>query len=185
MRVEIPFTREHWESYFVARSYPIARGWERQSDLQYNAVLYRPLTAQRYRRWLDDNAITLVALPHASMDTGGRAEAMLLRTPPSYLRPVWHDAHWRVWRVMHATPLVTGAATLVRQQEDALTLRFDAAGAAVVRVRSSALWVPARPGSCVTATAQGWLRVTARKPGVVRLNARLNGDLLTGPDGCR
>jgi hypothetical protein len=184
-RIEIPFTREHWESYFVARSYPIARGWERQSDLQYNAVLYQPLTAQRYRRWLDDNAITLVALPHTSMDVGGRAEAALLRRPPAYLVPVWHDAHWQVWRVAHATPLVTGAATLLHQQDDALTLRFRTAGAATVRVHASALWVPSRPGSCVTDTAQGWLRVMARRPGIVRLNARLNADVLTGPDGCR
>ncbi|MGH9060864.1 MAG: hypothetical protein ACRDZY_15340, partial [Acidimicrobiales bacterium] len=34
-RLEIPFTREHWEAAYVASHYPIARGWERQTDLQY------------------------------------------------------------------------------------------------------------------------------------------------------
>lgn len=184
-RIEIPFTREHWESYFVARSYPIARGWERQSDLQYNAVLYKPLTAERYRRWLDDNAITLVALPRAPMDVGGRAEAALLRTPPSYLVPVWHDSHWRVWRVAHPTPLVTGAAKLVRQQQAGLTLRFQRAGSAIVRVHASALWVPRMPGSCVAQTQHGWLRVRSHHSGVVHLDARLNADMLTGSDSCR
>ena len=146
-RIEIPFTREHWESYYVARRFPIARGWERQSDLLYNAVLYRRLTPQRYHHWLAHNAITLVALPRAQLDVGGRPEARLLRHPPGYLTPVYHDAHWQVWRVRHATPLVTGAATLVRQGAAGLVLRFARPGIAIVRVRASALWTTGRPGS--------------------------------------
>ena len=183
-RIEIPFTREHWESYYVARRYPIARGWERQSDLLYNAVLYRRLTPQSYHHWLASNAITLVALPRAQLDVGGRPEARLLRHPPGYLQPVFHDAHWQVWRVRNATPLVTGAATLVRQESAGLVLRFARPGDAVVRVRASALWTSGRSGSCVGATRDGWLVVHDPRAGLLRLQTSLNADVLTGADGC-
>src|SRR6202011_1324604 len=31
-RVEVPFTRAHWESNYLARRFALARGWERQLD---------------------------------------------------------------------------------------------------------------------------------------------------------
>ena len=35
-RVEIPFTKNHWESFFiVAEDIPYARGWERQVDIEF------------------------------------------------------------------------------------------------------------------------------------------------------
>ena len=186
VRLEIPFTRGHWETYFVARQYPIARGWERQSDLLYNQVLYRPLTAQRYRRWLDENAVGIVALPRAATDSGGAPEAALLRHPPSYLVPAWHDANWQVWRVAHPVPLVTGAATMVDEDPSSLTLRFRHAGAAVVRMRASRLWSAQEPGACAGATAHGWLFVRSAAAGTVEVAAQLNaGLLLLGDESCR
>jgi hypothetical protein len=183
-RLEIPFTREHWESYFVARHFPIARGWERQSDLQYNSVLYHPLNANTYRAWLDDNAIGLVALPRAPIDYGGKAEAALLKDAPGYLVPVWQDAHWQVWRVAHPTPIVTGAGQLADQDPSSLRLQFRDAGSAVVRIHASSLWLTDTAGSCVGATPQGWLLVRTDHPGAVVLRARLNATLLTGAETC-
>ena len=40
-RVEIPFTKFHWEAYAVAPQFPLARGWERQLDIKYNHALLR------------------------------------------------------------------------------------------------------------------------------------------------
>ena len=94
-RLEIPFTREHWESARVAPYFPIARGWERQTDLQYDKVLYSPLTASSYRSWLASAGVDLVALPDAPIDYGGKAEQALLAHPPAYLHLVWSDAHWK------------------------------------------------------------------------------------------
>ena len=52
-RIEVPFTRDHWESVFLARRYPLARGWERQLDRRLNPLFYRPrLDAAAYGRWL-------------------------------------------------------------------------------------------------------------------------------------
>lgn len=182
-RLEIPFTREHWESYFVARHFPIARGWERQSDLQYNAVLYNRLTPARYRAWLDDNAVSVVALPRAPLDTGGKAEAALLRHAPSYLVPVWQDAHWRVWRVADPEPLVSGPARLVDQEPSALTLHFSAPGTAVVRVRASNLWVSDDPDACIGRTPRDWLTVSSPSAGNIQVKTSLTAQLITGT-GC-
>jgi hypothetical protein len=183
-RLEIPFTAGHWESYFVARKYPIARGWERQSDLKYNQVLYGPLTVARYRTWLEDNAISLVALPRAPLDYGGSHEARLLRHPPGYLIPVWHDQNWRVWKVAHPTAIVTGAATLADEDASSLTLHFAVAGTAVVRIHASPLWTAQAPGACVGATKGGWLFVRSSHVGTVAIAARINGALITGRRSC-
>jgi hypothetical protein len=179
-RLEIPFTREHWESLYVARAFPIARGWERQTDLLYNDVLYRPLTADGYRRWLDNNAIALVALSRSPIDFGGRAERDLLAHPPSYLVPVWHDANWQVWRVRDPHPLASGAARLIAMGSSTMALRFAGAGTAIVRVRYQPLWQISDGDACLDATPDGWLRVHATRAGVVRLHAGLDGLLQTG-----
>ena len=80
-RIEIPFTDNHWESRWVAPHVPLARGWERQLDRQRNALFYddRPITAARYRRWLDDNAVRFVALADAPIDYSAAREAALVR----------------------------------------------------------------------------------------------------------
>ena len=183
-RVEIPFTREHWESLWVARTFPIARGWERQTDLLYNAVLYRPLSPATYRHWLDDNSVSLVALPTAPIDYGGQAEQELLEHPPSYLTPVWHDHNWQVWRVIGSRLLVSGAATLSSIDSGAIVLSFSHAGEAVVRVHASPLWQVDGAG-CVDATPTGWLRVYSDRAGPVTLRAGLNSGLVTGTTRCR
>ena len=99
--MEIPFTDNHWESRWVAPRVPLARGWERQLDRQRNALFYdgRPLTAARYRRWLDDNAVRFVALPDAPIDYSAAREAGSCARARPYLREVWRDAHWRVFAV--------------------------------------------------------------------------------------
>lgn len=189
-RLEIPFTREHWETAYVARAFPLARGWERQLDLHFNAVLYHQLTASAYRQWLDDNAVAFVALPRAPIDYGGRPEAQLLRTPPGYLAPAWHDAHWTVWRVRDPAPLVAGAATLDSVGPASFIARFAQAGKAVTRFRASKLWQVTSGHACISSSPKGWLTVRADRPGLVTLRARLGTHVLktlkpsTSTSGC-
>lgn len=179
-RLEIPFTREHWETDYVARAFPLARGWERQLDLHFNSVLYRELTASAYRHWLDENAVALVALPAAPIDYGGRPEATLLRTPPSYLEPIWHDRHWTVWRVRDPTHLVSGAATVESVGPASFVARFARAGTAVTRFRASTLWQVTSGAACIAPSADGWLVVRATRPGAVTLRARLGSQPAAG-----
>lgn len=183
-RLEIPFTRGHWEAMWVAQAFPLARGWERQTDLAYNQVLYHPLTAASYRRWLDDNAVTFVALPRVPIDYGGQAEATLLRHPPAYLQPVYQDANWRVWRVQDPGPLVTGPATVRDFESASLELHFRRAGTAVVKVHSSRLWGVTAGVACETATPTGWLQVTSAGPGPVTLHASVGTGMLSSRPHC-
>lgn len=183
-RLEVVFTREHWEAMFVASAFPIARGWERQTDMSVNAVLYRPLTAQAYRTWLDDNAVALVALPSAPIDFGGRAEAALLRHPPAYLRPVWHDTHWRVWRVTGSRPMVTGPATLHHLGAASFELDFARAGVATVRIRTDSMWSVTTGTGCVVAGSGHWLQVQKAGPGRIVVSARVGLGALDGDTRC-
>ncbi len=57
-RVEIPFTKLHWEARWVAPHHPIARGWERQLDHKVNLLFYDgDLTPASYRAWLLRNGV--------------------------------------------------------------------------------------------------------------------------------
>lgn len=182
-RVEVPMLREHWEALWVARAFPIARGWERQSDMLYNGVLYHPLSPAAYHRWLADNAVTFVALADAPIDYGGRAEAKLLTHPPSYLRPVWHDRHWQVWRVLGTRPLVSGAATITASTGASLSLRFSRAGTTLVRIHASPLWHITSGAGCL-GSEDGWLVASAARPGPMSIEAEPNDQLMTGSRTC-
>ena len=50
VRVEVPFTRLHWEAVHVARSTSLARGWETQLDVKYNALFRVGAAAQAHAR---------------------------------------------------------------------------------------------------------------------------------------
>jgi hypothetical protein len=171
-RVEIPFTDNHWESARVAPDVPLARGWERQLDRKVNALFYDgapPLTAARYRRWLDENAVRYVALADAPVDYSAAAEAALVRRRPSFLREVWHDAHWRIFEVARAAPLARGAgARALAMDSDTLDLDVPRAGRVLVRVRFTPYWRIARGHGCV-APAGEWTALTITAPGRVRI----------------
>ena len=99
--VEVSPTRLHWETYYVAREFPIARGWERQADIDHGPLFYtgRPITAQDYRDWLTAMNVEYVVLGTMRSDEKAGEEAALLRTGLPYLTEVWRDAVWTMWRV--------------------------------------------------------------------------------------
>ena len=168
-RIEIPFTRSHWEVYRVARYFPLARGWERQLDISDNAVFYRgPLTAASYEAWLHQSAVRFVALPDAALDYSARAEAALIRHGLPYLQLVMRSAHWRVYAVADATPIALGVARLVAMGPDWLTLDAASAGPTVLRVHFTPYWKLTRGAGCVSPDGP-YTRLTVRRAGPVRL----------------
>jgi hypothetical protein len=174
-RVEVPFTDNHWESAWLGSRVPLARGWQRQLDRRVNPLFYdseRPLTATRYRRWLDANAVRFVALPDAPLDYSARAEARLLRRGVSYLRPVYRDRVWRVWEVRDAEPLAA-SGELVELGPDHFTLDAGARGTSTrVRIRWTPYWQVASGIGCVGPTPDGFTRVDA--VGRVEIRARFD-----------
>jgi hypothetical protein len=186
-RLEIPFTREHWEAAYVAPHFPLTRGWERQLDVEYNDVLYHPLTASSYRAWLDASAVDLVALPKAPIDYGGVAERALLAHPPSYLSVVYRDHDWTVYRVLHPTPLLSGAdARLLRLGASSFTVQFREPGTATIRLHASTLWRPDSSTACLDQNSDGWvhLRVTHPETVTVKAQVTLGAVLQLTPDAC-
>ncbi|MGB1583512.1 MAG: hypothetical protein ACPHCI_06965 [Solirubrobacterales bacterium] len=99
-KVEIVFTRNHFEAAYVASKRPIARGWERQLDTKYNAVFYDgSLTEQTYARWLIENDVRWVALAEAVTDYSARDEAELIKSGLPYLEPAASYRDWKIYKV--------------------------------------------------------------------------------------
>ena len=97
-RIEIPFTLFHWEAYLMAPRFPLARGWERQLDIKYNALFYGgPLTRATYDAWLHQLAVRFVAVSDADLDYSAKQEVALIDRGLPYLRLVLpHPALARV-----------------------------------------------------------------------------------------
>jgi hypothetical protein len=183
-RLEIPFTREHWEATWVAQSVSLARGWERQLDIANNRLFYRDdlLNAQSYHDWLVANGVEWVALPDAPLDYSAQDEAALLERGLPYLQPVWHDAHWRLWKVEASPGLVSGPARLTDLEADAFTLSVREPGEVTVRVRAARTWkITQHASACVTKDAEGWTVVRTLQPGIVRVESSI---LPTSPSRC-
>ncbi|MGK2877746.1 MAG: hypothetical protein ACSLFF_04105 [Solirubrobacterales bacterium] len=100
-KVEVVFTRNHFEAAYVANRRPIARGWERQLDTKYNALFYDgTLNPRTYARWLIDNDVRWVALPReAVLDYSGRDEAALIRGGLPYLDRAAEFRDWEIYKV--------------------------------------------------------------------------------------
>jgi hypothetical protein len=179
-RVEVAFTHNHWEVADLASVVPLARGWERQLDEKANPVFYdsRPLTADRYHRWLKESAVRWVALPDAPLDYSAKAEARLLEEGLPYLKLVHSSANWRIWEVRDATPPASGGAHITAALPNGFDL--DARGPTVVRQRYTRWW--RSPTACMSEAPGGWTEVTPVGSHHVRVRAGLRPGI--GPD-CR
>jgi len=184
-RVEVPLTVGRWETDYLATKVPLARGWERQVDLAYNAVLYNPrLSAADYHRWLQANGVRWVALPDVPLDGSEAGELALLTGPElSYLKPAWHDEHWQLWRVKDATPLTRGPVVLRSLGVSKVDLQATAPGDATVLVRWTRFWRVAAGVACVGPTPDGWTHVRLFQPGPVTIAARVGLGTLAGGGG--
>jgi hypothetical protein len=169
-RIEIPFTKFHWEAYAVAPRFPLARGWERQLDIRYNRLFYDgKLTPAVYERWLHRLAIRFVALPDAPLDYSAVAERALIDRHPVYLEPVWRSRHWRVFAVRDAMPIVQGDARLEKLGPNWLELMAGHPGTVVIRVHFTPYWEITRGSGCV-APAGNFTAVRIRRAGPIRLD---------------
>ncbi|MDQ1431935.1 MAG: hypothetical protein QOF40_2537 [Actinomycetota bacterium] len=170
-RLEIPFTSAHWEAAYVAPRVPLARGWLRQLDTLDNPIFYSstPLTAATYHEWLVQSGVTWVALPDVSLDYSAAQEARILEQGQPYLRLVWSNAHWRIWKVTDSPGLVTGPAQVTALQPDHVTLQATGTGTALVRVRYTSMWNVTKGAACAQVTAHNWTKLVIQRPGPIEL----------------
>jgi hypothetical protein len=168
-RIEVPFTRSHWEAYEIATHYPIARGWERQLDIADNAIFYDgKLSTSSYKRWLHDSAVRYVAVADAPLDYSAKPEASLIARGLPYLRTVFDREHWHVYAVAHFTPIVQGAAILEAIGPDYLTLTAQRPATLLLHVHFSPYWALGEGSGCVT-DADGLTRLSLHRAGPVKL----------------
>ncbi|MEA2422907.1 MAG: hypothetical protein QOF55_2006 [Thermoleophilaceae bacterium] len=170
-RVEIPFTQAHWEAAEVARRFPLARGWERQLDGTRDALFYGGvLNRLSYGTWLAEHGVRFVAVASGKPDYSSYRERALIETGLPFLKLVWRSREWRVYEVTlpHAILIPHGDADmrLVSLGNSALAIDVRVPGDATVKVHWSPYW-RAR-GGCVERAGQ-WTRVTARRPGTLRV----------------
>ena len=175
IRVEVPLTRSHWEAALLADDGSLARGWEKQLDTRYDQALLTPgLTAAAYYRWLREQAVAYVALPDVRLDPPSAQEGRLIRGRLPYLRQVFASEHWRVFRVLAPTPLLSGAGTLLSMGHDSFVVRSATAATLVARVRYSRYLTLTHGSGCVGRAPGGWTEVRLHAAGTATVTARFS-----------
>jgi hypothetical protein len=175
-RIEIPFTRSHWEGAEIATEVPLARGWLRQLDTGLNPIFYKgEINRLTYASWLADNAVRYVALPSAKPDKSSYGERALIEKGLTYLRLRWKSDDWRVYEVLLPTPIVIPQedARIVLEQisSDEVLLDVKKPGEAIVKVRWTPYWFASN--ACVEPDGE-WTRVIADEVGFVHMSTRFS-----------
>ena len=180
-RVEALFSFGKWESAEVARELPLARGWSRQLDTRHHGIFYgrERMGPRSYRRWLDRNGVTHVAVPRARLDRTAKEERRLIGAGLPYLRRRWSNRDWRVYEVRGPRPIVvprgSAAIGLESMSSDRLVLRVTRPGTAMVRVRWTPYWLAHE--ACVRPAGE-WTKVRASRRGVLLLSTRFGAERL-------
>ncbi|MFF2523870.1 MFS transporter [Streptomyces liangshanensis] len=134
-RVEVVPARSHREASALAPYVNLARGWNRQADMERNPIFYDDtLSADNYRGWLDRWAVHFVVLPKGKPDTGAKVEAELVQKGQPYLKHVWGDANWQLFAVEDPMPLADPPATVDRAGAGELTIHVKTAGRVLIRI---------------------------------------------------
>jgi len=134
-RVEVVPARSHREASALSPYVNLARGWNRQADLERNPLFYdSTLTPANYRTWLDRWAVHYVVLPKGAPDSAAKREAQIVQQGQPYLRYLWGDTNWRLYAVDDPTPLADPPATVDRAGAGEWTIYVKAAGRVLIRI---------------------------------------------------
>ncbi|MFG2603945.1 MFS transporter [Streptomyces sp. NPDC048514] len=135
-RVEVVPARSHREASALAPYVNLARGWNRQADMERNQLFYDDtLNSANYHEWLQRWAVHFVVLPKDNPDgDGGVRERQLLRRGMPYLRQIWGDANWQLFQVTDPAPLAEPDASVVRADQVEMVLDVAKAGRVLVKI---------------------------------------------------
>ncbi|MFF5289170.1 hypothetical protein [Paractinoplanes globisporus] len=181
-RVEVVPLRTHWEAAGIAPYVNLARGWNRQADVERNPLFYDgTLTAATYHQWLLTWSVGYIVLPATEPDSAGVAEARLITAGQAWLPLVWEDANWRVYRVEGAYPLVSAPASVTYAGPATLTVHLPSAGSTIVRIAWSP-WLAiagtdddTAPRACLVRNGT-WTELVAPTAGNFTIEARYSLD---------
>ncbi|MFF1646216.1 MFS transporter [Streptomyces sp. NPDC058240] len=135
-RVEVVPASSHREASALAPYVNLARGWNRQADMERNPLFYDDtLNSANYRQWLDRWAVHYVVLPKGTPDSSGAVqEAQLVDEGLPYLKPVWSDANWRLFEVDSPVPLADPPASVDQAGAGELTIHVKTPGRILIRI---------------------------------------------------
>ncbi|WP_369247301.1 MFS transporter [Streptomyces sp. R41] len=135
-RVEVVPARSHREASALAPYVNLARGWNRQADMERNPLFYDDtLNSANYHEWLQRWAVHYVVLPKGEPDgDGGERERELVQRGMPYLRQVWGDANWQLFAVTDPVQLAEPNAVVDRAEQGELTLEVKKAGRILIRI---------------------------------------------------
>ncbi|MFB7499213.1 MFS transporter [Streptomyces sp. NPDC056161] len=135
-RVEVVPARSHREASALAPYVNLARGWNRQADMERNPLFYDDtLNSANYHEWLQRWAVHFVVLPKGEPDgDGGERERELVQRGMPYLTQIWGDANWQLFRVTDPAPLAEPDAVVERAEQGEMTIDIRRAGRIVIRI---------------------------------------------------
>ncbi|MEU5897890.1 MULTISPECIES: DMT family transporter [Streptomyces] len=135
-RLEVVPARSHREASALPAYVQLARGWNRQADMERNPLFYDDtLNSANYHEWLQRWSVHYVALPKGEPDgDGGKREAQLIRDGLPYLKKVWVDDNWQLYEVTDPRPLAEPNAVVTRAEQGQMTLRVDKPGRVLIRI---------------------------------------------------
>ncbi|MFG1668866.1 MFS transporter [Streptomyces sp. Y7] len=135
-RVEVVPARSHREASALAPYVNLARGWNRQADMERNPLFYDDtLNSANYREWLQRWAVHFVVLPKDEPDaSGAERERELVQRGMPYLKQVWGDANWQLFKVTAPAPLAEPNAVVERAEQGEMTMRVSKPGRVVIRI---------------------------------------------------
>lgn len=134
-RVEVVPPSSHREAAAMMPYVNLARGWNRQADMERNPLFYDDtLNAVNYRQWLDRWAVHYVVLPTGAPDSGAVQETELVEQGQPYLKAIWSNADWRLFAVDSPVPMADPPATVDRAGAGELTIHVKKAGRVLIRI---------------------------------------------------
>jgi hypothetical protein len=170
--IEVVPTQRRGEASFVAPVVPIARGWSRQADTENSPVFYDgTLNADTYRKWLQDNAISYVAISRGPYDWLAPDEVTLVRGGLPYLQTVWSNQTWTLYAVTNPQPVISAPGRVVARGPVSLTVSVPEPGEYAVRVHWSR-YLSASDG-CMRPTEDGWSVLRVEHSGTVTIEGSL------------
>ncbi|GLW51150.1 MFS transporter [Streptomyces sp. NBRC 14336] len=135
-RVEVVPAASHREASALAPYVNLARGWNRQADMERNPLFYDDtLNSANYREWLKRWAVHYVVLPKDEPDgDGGQRERELVQRGMPYLKQVWGDANWQLFKVLDPAPLAEPNTVVERADQGEWTMRVTRPGRVLIRI---------------------------------------------------
>jgi hypothetical protein len=179
VRIEIPPTRDRWESYYVSSKFPLARGWERQAETDELQLFRSGLSPRSYRNWLAANGVSYVAIPDVPLDYLAHREELLIDRNLPYLKPIWSNGDWRLFAVRDATGLVDAPASISSIGADWFDLRVPHAAQFELRIHFSPYWKVSAGSACLRERGP-WTVVEASRAETIHVGTDLSAAALLG-----